>query len=339
MSVPCARVTGASLVAALAVGSLLGHAAEPTRLRVAHPNGPAHHMGRTITAFAEDVKTRTNGAIVVEQQGENGRPATAFEAVKTGQVEGAGIANFYWPTDGIQGLGGPIPEMNVTLLPYRLTDINTLKRFPRSEAAKLLEAKVAAKGVHPLMWIFITNTNLFSSVKAPLVNPGDFKGLRIRSLGGISEDMFRTLGAEPAPMPPAEVAQWIRDGKGDGGTTDVVAAAGGKWGETQRYGTVAPVYAVFYLIFVNDAWWRARTPAEQRAIEAAAATAEQMAFTLAERASADAVDTLRSGGMSIHVQTPAERAAWEAALIAPLTRTFLSLSPDCAKVLALVEKL
>ena len=28
-----------------------------------------------------------------------------------------------------------------------------------------------------------------------------------------------------------------------------------------------------------------------------------------------------------------------AALTAPLTRTFLSLSPDCAKALALVEKL
>jgi len=140
-------------------------------------------------------------------------------------------------------------------------------------------------------------------------------------------------------MPPADMAAWIRAGKGDGGTTDIVASAGGKWWETQPYGTVAPVYAVFYLIFVNDAWWQRLAPADRQAIEAAAATAEQTAFSLADVASRDAVETLRRGGMTVHVQTAAERAAWDAALVAPLTKKFISLSPDCAKVLALVDQL
>jgi hypothetical protein len=43
--------------------------------------------------------------------------------------------------------------------------------------------------------------------------------------------------------------------------------------------------------------------------------------------------------MTVHLQTDSERAAWDAALVAPLTKTFISLSPDCAKVLALVDRL
>jgi len=43
--------------------------------------------------------------------------------------------------------------------------------------------------------------------------------------------------------------------------------------------------------------------------------------------------------MTVRVQTASERAAWDAALVAPLTKKFISLSPDCAKVLALVDQL
>ena len=178
--------------------------------------------------------------------------------------------------------------MDVTLVPYLLVDNDKVRRFPRSEAAKLIESKVAANGVHPLMWVFITNTALFSSVAKPIVNPEDFKGLRVRSLQGLNQDMFRLLGAEPTPMPPRDVTQWIRDGKGDGATTDVVAQAD---------------------------------------------------FDLAAKASADAVETLRASGMTIHVQTASERAAWEKALVGPLTAQFAKQSADAAKVLELVKGL
>jgi len=51
---------------------------------------------------------------------------------------------------------------------------------------------------------FGTVAPYFSAYYHLLINPGDFKGLRIRSLGGLGEDMFRVLGAEPTMMPPAD---------------------------------------------------------------------------------------------------------------------------------------
>ena len=93
------------------------------------------------------------------------------------------------------------------------------------------------------------------------------------------------------------------------------------------------------MIFASNAWWQAPSPAHQRAIESAAQVAEQADFELAARASADAVEALRAGGMTIHVQTAAERAAWEKALVGPLTMQFVKQSPDAAKVLALVKGL
>jgi TRAP-type C4-dicarboxylate transport system substrate-binding protein len=63
-----ALFAGASLAAALALFGIAGRAAEPVVLRVAHPNGPTHHMGRTLAAFADDVSARTKGAVVVQRR-------------------------------------------------------------------------------------------------------------------------------------------------------------------------------------------------------------------------------------------------------------------------------
>ena len=102
----------------------------------------------------------------------------------------------------------------------------------------------------------------------------------------IGNPFFATLVLK---MPPAAVPKWIADGKGDGGTTDVYAAAAGGWAKTQKFGTIAPLYSVFYLIFVNQSVWDGLSPADRSIIEAAARKAEQSDFTLAEQADRKAI--------------------------------------------------
>lgn len=308
---------------------LLGAAtpAQTVTIRLGHPNGLQHHMGRSLTAIADEISRNTQGRIIIEQQ--RAGPEIAFSDVKDGKLDAAGIATFYWTADGaVGGLAHAIPEMDLLMIPYALTDIEKLKRFPTSRLAHELEARVTAAGVHPLMWVFITNAAIITTVDKPVIKPGDMAGLRMRSLRGLGETLFQAAGATPTPMPPAAVPKWVADGKGDGGTTDVYAAAAGGWAKTQKFGTIAPLYSVFYLIFVNQAVWDSFSPADRSIIEAAARKAEQSDFTLAEQADRNAVADLQSGGMTLHVQTPEERQQWQAELAGRLRKAYLEKVPD-----------
>ena len=307
------------------------------RMRIAHPNGPTHHMGQALTLFAEDVSRGTVGAVTVEQTSEGGSPFGALPIVQSGTIEAAGIANFYWPSPELQGLEHPVPELNATLIPYQLTDIDKLKRFPTSEAAAFFNAKIARNGVRPLMWLFITNTNVYASVGRPLIQPSDFKGLRMRSLVGITQDVFEILGATPFTMSPGQVNDWIRRGEGDGATSDISAASGMKWWETQPYATVANVYSVFYVIFVNNDWWDNLSSSQQAAIEIAARRTEQAIFDIAAERVANS--PYREGAENVHIQTEEERRVWRETLVGPVTDEFLMMSPHAQRALDLLGSL
>ena len=314
-------------------------AQETIRMRIAHPNGPTHHMGRALTLFAEDVNRASGGTIMVEQTSEGGSPFGALPIVKSGTLEAAGIANFYWPSPELSGVTHPVVELNATLIPYQLTDIDKLKRFPTSEAAAFFNSKIAANGVRPLMWLFITNTNVYASVSRPLIQPSDFDGLRMRSLVGITQDVFEILGATPFTMSPGRVNDWIRRGEGDGATSDISAASGMKWWETQPYATVANVYSVFYVIFVNNEWWHGLSSSHRQAIETAARQAERTIFDIAADRVAQSPYQKGARGMNVHIQTDEERQLWHDALVEPVTQKFLTMSPDAQKTLDLLNGL
>lgn len=322
---------------AVLLGAATPQPAQTVTIRLGHPNGLQHHMGRSLTQMADEISRDTQGRIVIEQQ--RAGPETALASVKDGKLDAAGIATFYWTADGaVSGLAHAIPEMDLLMIPYALTDIEKLKRFPASDLAHRFEARVAENGVHPLMWIFITNTAIITTVGKPVIKPSDMAGLRMRSLRGLGEDFFRTVGATPTPMPPSAVSQWIADGKGDGGTTDVYAAAAGGWAKAQKFGTIAPLYSVFYLIFVNQTVWDGLSAEDKRIIEAAAHRAEQSDFTLAEEADKKAIADLQSGGMALHFQTQAERKQWES-LAGRLTKTYLKGAPSGKLLLKLAAGL
>lgn len=321
---PFVRLSGICGLALL-LGAATPEPVQKLTIRLGHPNGLQHHMGRSLTLMAEEISRNTQGRITIEQ--ERAGPETAFADVKDGKLDAAGIATFYWTAEGaVGGVAHAIPEMDLLMIPYALTDIDKLKRFPTSDLAHRLETRVAANGVHPLMWVFITNTAIITTVDKPIIKPVDLAGLRMRSLRGLGEKFFEAAGATPTPMPPAAVPKWIADGKGDGGTTDVYAAAAGQWAKTQKFGTVAPLYSVFYLIFVNQAVWDGLSPEDQRIIEAAAHRAEQTDFTLAKEADGKAIADLQAGGMTLHFQTSAERKQWTG-LADQLRKTYLENTP------------
>ena len=290
--------------AILAIASLLAGiaVAQPVVMRISHQVPPAHHMTKLLEGFASDVKQRTKGQVDVQIFGSEqlARAGENFPAIAKGNIEAAMSVNFQW--------GTTIPEMSATLIPYFLTDVEKIKRFPASEARKFLDQKLEQRGVHSVAWLYITRESIFTSSKKPLIALDDFKGVKIRGLNSLTDNALTAVGAAPSAMPGSEVYQALQAGVLDAGLTDLSAAYSRKYYEVQKYGTVTPFFTIFFHMYVNPAWWAKLKPEYRAAIEAAAAKAEQQ--------------------------------AWKAAMQKPVMDAFVKSAPaDGPKIVELLQKL
>ena len=328
------RISFASLLAAVAVLVVPPALAQTIVMRISHQVPPAHHMTKLLESFAADVKARTAGQVDVQLFGSEqlAKAAENFPQVARGNIEAAMSVNFQW--------GTTIPEMSATLMPYSMSDLERIKRFPTSEARKFLDDKLAARGVKSVAWLYITRETIITSQKKPIVALDDLKGVKIRGLNTLTDNALTAAGAAPSAMPGSEVYQALQSGVLDAGLTDLSAAFSRRYFEVQKFGTVGPIFTIYFHMFVNPAWYAKLPLAHRQAIEAAAAKAEQDAIGVTEATAAAALRDLQAKGMTIHVQTPAEQATWRAVMEKPVVDAFLKSAPEGgAKILDLLKKI
>ncbi|MGQ0662626.1 MAG: TRAP transporter substrate-binding protein [Pseudomonadota bacterium] len=308
--------------------------AQSLTLRVSHQVPPAHHLHKMLEGFAADVQQRSGGSVTVQifPAEQLHKAAENHPAVARGAVEAALSVNFQW--------GNTVPEMSVTLIPYFFSDLERIKKFPGSEAAKLIEGKLEQKGVKNLAWFYITRQAIYTSGKKPILMLEDFRGLKVRGFNPLTDTALTALGAAPSAMPGPEVYNALQAGVLDAGLTDVSAAFSRRFYEVQKFGTVAPSLTVYFHMYVNPGWWNRLSAAQRAAIEAASRQAEQDAVGITEQTAADAVRQLRDKGMTLHLQTPAESETWKAAMQKPVMDAFLKAAGDDGRrLLDLLNKL
>ena len=302
-------------------------------MRISHQFPPAHHSAKNLEQFAADVKAATNGKVDVQIFGSAQlfKPNQNHSAVATGKVEAAAIVGFT--------LGGTIPEMNVTLIPYYVTSLDKMKKFPGSEAAKLLDAKLLDKGLLNLGWMVDASDGIFTSAKTALVKPADFKGVKIRGLSKLFDEGLIAMGASPSAMPGSEVYQALQTGVIDAGFTGVAAAYERKFYEVQKFGVASNIILAHDILVVNPAWFNGLPADIRQAIQAAAHKAEQRSIPKSADIPAEDVKNLRDKGMTVSVLTPAQEKAMAEAMQPAVLKAFQASSPDAQKLIDLVNKL
>jgi len=313
---------------------LVPAAAQPINMRISHQVPTAHHLHKILQGFEHEVEQGTQGAVQVEifPSEQLFKATDNPPAVARGAAEAALSVNFQW--------GAGIPEMSVTAIPYLLSDLPRIRRWPGSAAAKLLDGKLANKGVRNLAWLYVTRQSIFTSDIKPLLKLEDFKGVRIRGFNVLADAGLAAVGAIPVVMAAPEVYRSLQTGSLDAGLTDVSAAVSRRFYEVQKFGTVTPYNTVFFHLYVNPRWFESLRPEYRAAIEGAAAKAEKAAIGITEETAAAAVGQLRDKGMTVHVQSADEAAAWAAAMLQPSLNAFLKAAPeDGVRLIELLDKL
>jgi len=323
------RLAAAALAAALAT---VAHGADYT-MRMSHQFPPAHHSAKNMEQFARDVKANTNGRVEVQIFGaaQLYKPNQHHAAVAGGKIESAIVLSFQW--------GSTIPEMNVTIIPYFMSSVDKMRKFRGSEAQKLLDAKMADKGVTNLAWFMDANDGIFTSASKPLVRPEDFKGVKIRGLSKLWDEGLAAMGAAPSAMPGSEVYQALQTGVIDAGFTGVKAANSRRFYEVQKYGVASNIILAYDNLIVNPAWWNGLPADLRKGITDAVAAAEARAIPAADGIPEEDVRVLREKGMNVTVLTKAQEKAMADAMQPAVIKAFNASSPDAARLIELIRKL
>ena len=301
---------------AIAIGATLAFAAvgafaqdiQERTIKFGHLNNAGHPTSLGVQKFAEIVAAKSGGKIKVQ---EFAASALGNELQQQSALQG-----------GVQEmLVASTTSLNAIVKEFGLLDFPFLFANPRQADAmvdgplgKALSAKLPEKGVIILGFFDLGFRNVTNS-KRPITKGSDLEGLKIRVIPNpVFLETFKTFGANPLPMPFAELYGALESKAVDGQENPFAVIASSKFYEVQKYvsGT-NHVYAT-NPVQVSKKFWDKLSPAEQKILQEAAIEAQNWQRTTSREVSSKALGELTAKGMVYNDVPPAELAKMRAAV-------------------------
>lgn len=177
------------------------------KLRLAHHIPVESEQHLAAERFAQRVDELTNGSLEIEilPSGQMGGQREIIESVQLGTLEmGYGESGLY---------ANYVPEYGILTLPYLYSSPENWAAVVDGEIGNELNEKLEqASGLKVLNWILAGYRDTY--VNGRVINtPEDFKGLKIRvPESPVFIQTFSTLGAQPTPIPSAEIYTALQTG-------------------------------------------------------------------------------------------------------------------------------
>jgi tripartite ATP-independent transporter DctP family solute receptor len=155
------------------------------------------------------------------------------------------------------------------------------------------------KGLRLIGFVENGYRNITNSVR-PITAPTDVKGLKIRTPENLAQvETFRALGAQPTPMPFAELYNALRQGVVDGQENPLQNIHDGKLYEAQKHLAITGhIYNSAYVV-ISEAFFKRQKPDQQKALLEAAREATLWQFNYARELDTKLLDTLKQQGMQV----------------------------------------
>ena len=280
-----------------------------TVVKYGHVGPPIHPQHLGAVAFAKYVTEKTKGEIEVQvfPLGQLGGERSMTEQVQAGNLHMTAV------TSGV--LANFVPEMGIIELPFV---------YPNRETAyKVLDDKDVkerfAKFCDPKGFVFIGYTeNEFRDMtnsKRPIKKPDDLKGLKLRVVESpIFIDTFKTLGANPTPLPFPEIYNALQQKVIDGQDNPLYTSNLMKFLEVNKFATVTNHILTECPVVVNKKFWSTLTPEQQQIFREAADVQIKVNREGNAKGSADAVEKARALKVEVYVLTAQDRAVFKAAV-------------------------
>jgi TRAP-type C4-dicarboxylate transport system substrate-binding protein len=209
-------LVGAIAAPAVIAAARLGSAAPAQMLKISHqfPGGTINEgdfRDRLCLTFAAELEKRTGGEIGGQVYPNSSLMKTIpqYSAVRQGALD----LSLY----PISYAGGELPELNIGLMPGLVSSYKQGAAWKTSPVGQKFSALLASKNVLILSWIW--QAGGLASRAAPIVNPEDAKGRKIRGGSREMDMMFQAAGATTLSTPSNELYAAMQTGACDACTT------------------------------------------------------------------------------------------------------------------------
>jgi len=253
---------GAAVIAATVVAaSAQPAAAQTTTLTMSSWVSPSHLLTKDVLAvWGQQVEKATNGRVKLQMLPKHpSAPPGTFDAVRDDLVDVSYVTASYTPARHVLPLVAELPGGGATSV------INSVA-YSRIHW-KYLQQVGEYKGVK-LLGVFTHGPGQMFNTKRPINRVEDLAGMKIRTGGGIAEEMARALGASAFVKPAPESYELLSSGVADGTFFPLESIISFKLDTVIKYATLFPggFYSSSFGFFMNEDKWNKLSKQDQDAI-------------------------------------------------------------------------
>ncbi|MBI4735383.1 MAG: TRAP transporter substrate-binding protein [candidate division NC10 bacterium] len=231
------------------VGITGGQAWAATVIRLGHVAFPGSLFDIVTTRYAKEVNEALKGRVEIKvfHSSQLGTDEQMIKGIKVGAPE------MFIPSTIMSTVD---QRYGVFEMPYIIVNRAHMKRV--TEHAQVQKARfegLPAKGIR-LLGVWEHGFRHITNTVRPIVKPDDLKGIKLRVPGGIWRvKMFKAYGANPSPMPFAEVYSALQSGVMDAQENPFPQIWSAKFHEVQKYlSLTGHVYSPAYLVVGEEFW-------------------------------------------------------------------------------------
>lgn len=299
------RMTGtafaaSALMAAATLAVLSQPAAAQTTLTMSSWVSPSHLLTKDVLAvWGQQVEKATNGRVKLQMLPKHpSAPPGTFDAVKDDLVDVSYATASYTPARHVLPLLAELPGGGTTSV------INSVA-YSRIHW-KYLQQVGEYKGVK-LLGVFTHGPGQMFNTKRAINKVEDLAGMKIRTGGGIAEEMARALGASAFVKPAPESYELLSSGVADGTFFPLESIISFKLGSVIKYATLFPggFYCSSFGFFMNEDKWNKLSKQDQDAITSVSGESlARLAGKAWDATDAAALEEMKRVGIQISVPSP-----------------------------------
>ena len=312
--------------------------AQPGNLKISHqfPGGSiaqGDFRDRLCRMFAAEVEKRTRGGLkfsIYPNSSLMGANAQ-FGALKGGSLDMALVPLSYAGTES--------PEANIGLMPALITSYEQGYAWKDAPVGRELSRILAEQGLVIVSWIW--QAGGVASRGAPIVNPEDARGLKVRGGSREMDQLLADAGATVVDMPSNEIQAALRSGALDAALTSSTSLISFRLHESAKSLTTArggSYWFMFEPLMMSRTVFDRLGKQQQAAIMAVGADLEKFALRAAQADDAAVASVYQRAGAKVTDMNAESLRKWQAVARTTAWKEFAERSDNCAKLMALAEQ-
>ena len=223
--------------------------AQTITLRLGHVGFPGSLFAITADEYAKKANAALKGKVEIKvfHSSQLGSDEQMMRGIKVGAPE------MFLPSTVMSTAE---QKFGVFEMPYLIVNRAHMKKVTESKQVQsALFEGLPTKGIR-ILGVWENGFRHITNNVKPIVKPEDLKGIKLRVPGGVWRvNMFKAYGANPSPMPLAEVYSALQSGVMDGQENPFPQIASAKFQEVQKFLSLSGhVYTPAYLVIGEDSW-------------------------------------------------------------------------------------